>query len=857
MVSHAVTNGNAPKPVAIQVDQHSIPSTLRDVPHWVVWRYVHKPGKKKPWDKPPFNAMTGGLGSSTDPTTWCSFEMAWDAYRQGNLDGVGFVLSKEAEHADPFVGVDLDNCRAPEDGAIQAWALEIVQALDSYTEISPSGTGIRIFLIGKLRPGRRKQGDFEIYETGRYVTVTGSRLVGSPDRIAERQEQIDRVCANVFDKAQKKPKARRPSGGTPLFDNQALLSKAMASANGEKFRRLWEGDASDYDNDHSRADLALCCHLAFWLGGDALRIDGLFRQSGLFRPKWDERHCGDGRTYGQMTIDRALEGCTEFYNPKPNGTHEWQDTNHHHAQAGITTSDGQNAEPGNRAHDGPWEVPIPLGDVGDVMPFPLEVLPKTLRALVEEIGWAVNCPPDAAAIPLLALAGGSLANSRHLAITTSHHQAPCLFAAYVGRPGTGKSAPLKMMRRPIDLFQKRCISKKWRANMSKWKKKAEKARGPRPILRRCITSDATAESLSIILSETPRGVVAVIPELSGLVKGMNQYKGGKGRDRQFYLSLWDGDTLLVDRKSDREREGEPQYVLDPFAAFVGTLQPSVLHDLRGDVGWGNQAANDGWLDRFLFSYPLELPAIGEQWREVSRKATNAWDRVVNRLLALSMAGQEGREHPITVQLTQCGREVWKSFTDAHAAEINAVDFPDHLFGPWSKLKGYLGRLALILHFLRRATNGVRSDDVDGESMTRAWKLIDYFKSHARKVYAALDADPRVAPARKVVSWIGREQKARFSRRDVHQGLKGTFKKVEEVDAILALLQKHGLIRAAAAGSRSGPGRSPSPLFESHSSLLRNGSQNSQNSQNSPLAPNSEDSEDCENRVREREPGEEG
>jgi primase-polymerase (primpol)-like protein len=102
-----------------------------------------------------------------------------------------------------------------------------------------------------------------------------------------------------------------------VLDDAELVRRARSAANGEKFARLWNGDTSGYadgnNEGRSEADFALCSLLAFWCGPDKDRIDRLFRQSGLMRPKWDERHYGDGRTYGQGTIGHALAGRTEFW----------------------------------------------------------------------------------------------------------------------------------------------------------------------------------------------------------------------------------------------------------------------------------------------------------------------------------------------------------------------------------------------------------------------------------------------------------------------------------------------------------------------------------------------------------------
>jgi hypothetical protein len=117
-----------------------------------------------------------------------------------------------------------------------------------------------------------------------------------------------------------------------------------------------------------------------------------------------------------------------------------------HERNGTHQGNGQAAPAG----EPPWPDALPLGEAVDAPPFPLDVLPPRLSRLVEEIAWAVNCPPDFPGLAMLALAGGALGNARHLAVTRTHIQAPILYVAYVGRPGSGKSAPLRITRRPFD-----------------------------------------------------------------------------------------------------------------------------------------------------------------------------------------------------------------------------------------------------------------------------------------------------------------------------------------------------------------------------------------------------------------------
>jgi hypothetical protein len=384
-----------------------------------------------------------------------------------------------------------------------------------------------------------------------------------------------------------------------------------------------------------------------------------------------------------------------------------------------------------------WPAPVYLDQVPEVPPFPVQVLPGQMQTLVQAIAWSLPCPPDFAAIPLLAMAGGAIANSRRLAIKRSHKQSPCLYVAYIALPGTKKSAPLGILRKPFDAAQRRYIED-YKAELEAWKETIEEGEGeagPKPILRRCVVSDTTTESLAITLGDNPRGVDMIRNELSALMAGMNQYKGGKGNDRQFYLNNWDGEPIYIDRKSDKGREGIPLFVGDPFCAIVGNIQPAILGTLRGESRPGSQPADDGFMDRFLFAYPNDIPVEGELWREVSQGTMDDWGNAIEKLLGLGMGEYEGRIGPCLIKLTRCGEKAWQRFTEDHANEMNAEDFQAHLRGPWSKLFGYCARLALIVHYLRWVTGETNDEVVDGESMNRAAELVAYFKEHARKVYA--------------------------------------------------------------------------------------------------------------------------
>ncbi len=474
------------------------------------------------------------------------------------------------------------------------------------------------------------------------------------------------------------------------------------------------------------------------------------------------------------------------------------------------------------------------------------MLPEPMANLVTEISWAMNCAPDLAGVALLALAGGAIANARHLAITETHVVSPCLYAVVVAPPGMAKSPPLRLLRRPFDLHESE-HRREWKGELERWKTAEDKAnRGPKPTLKRCQVSNTTTESLKILLDENPRGLLMIRNELSGLIAGLNQYKSG-GDDRQFYLDLWDGTPIIDDRKSDRTRDGAPVFVLDAFCTIYGTIQPDIIARMRHDPGRRRSAINDGFLDRFLFSFPADRRAVGEQWRSVSSKARAAWDDAVRELISLKMRDESGKPpRPVQLKLDKEGRSAWQRFTEKIANEMNAESFPPHLRGPWAKLRSYGARLALILRCLRWACckQTARCDDlseVDGDSMEAAERLIHYFESHARKVYAALDADPRHREGKRVIRWLANSLNSLkslkgfrvVSKSELHAGVWGGSKDVDEASDIIALLVRYGWLRPVIEEDRKGPGRKPSPQYEVHPCTFKTLSENSDNSDYRP------------------------
>jgi putative DNA primase/helicase len=163
-----------------------IPNFMKKFTQWICWDREKRPYNPKK-SQPTY-------ASVTNPDTWGSYEQAVDAYHRFRLRGIGFVFTEN----DPFVGVDIDNCLDPIKGTLSADALTIISLLDSYTEESPSRKGFHIIVQAKL-PFRGKQGEvFEIYDHGRYFTMTGHHYEVTPLTIGNRDKEVIELIKKYF-----------------------------------------------------------------------------------------------------------------------------------------------------------------------------------------------------------------------------------------------------------------------------------------------------------------------------------------------------------------------------------------------------------------------------------------------------------------------------------------------------------------------------------------------------------------------------------------------------------------------------------------------------------------------------------
>jgi hypothetical protein len=329
------------------IDETRIPDELKESDRWILWRRERQ--TKIPCTK------NGRPASVTNPANWHPFPRALEYARAEWCSGIGFCLRAPGEpelNAPALVAFDLDHVLAT-DGTLAPRAAWLLEQLNSYTEITPSGDGLRVWVRARKPPGSRcvikdffgPGTQLEIYDSRRFLTVTGAWWASTPGAIEARQDVVERLMAQWATAVAVLPlKASADSaaaggqggeggpsgegaqgavgsvvgvvgavGGVSLgrrLDDLEVISHALQSRTGARFQALYSrGDLTEYSGDESGADLALLNILAFWCAADAEQMERVFTSSALGqRAKWRERP-----DYRARSIARAIDGCQKVY----------------------------------------------------------------------------------------------------------------------------------------------------------------------------------------------------------------------------------------------------------------------------------------------------------------------------------------------------------------------------------------------------------------------------------------------------------------------------------------------------------------------------------------------------------------
>ena len=222
-----------------------VPRELKELPQWVCWRLVEdpdRPGKKK---KIPIDPRTGGPARSNDPATWAAYEDAVEGQDRFRADGIGIMF------ANGIFGIDLDHC-LDEGGQLLPFAREILDTVQSYAELSPSGTGIHILCAGQLPEGRRRRGNVEMYSEGRFFTVTGHQI-GTEYEFSDcthRVKEMHRKYLGQPERPREAPQRPPRNARAEMSPEEVIRRATAAKRGGERFADFMAGGGAVVPPEH-------------------------------------------------------------------------------------------------------------------------------------------------------------------------------------------------------------------------------------------------------------------------------------------------------------------------------------------------------------------------------------------------------------------------------------------------------------------------------------------------------------------------------------------------------------------------------------------------------------------------------
>lgn len=492
-----------------------------------------------------------------------------------------------------------------------------------------------------------------------------------------------------------------------------------------------------------------------------------------------------------------------------------------------------------------WEQPLPFQTL-KLPEFPTEILPGWLREFVEDEAHSTQTPHDLAGLLALAACACACAKKVLTLVRGGWIEPLNIYVAVALPPGSRKTRIFSAIEEPLNDYEAEKAKelgpivaeaearhKIEQGRLNKLQAKAgaakeydrdsliqeatelavELSNTKLPKLPRLVADDVTPESLSTLLKDHD-GKLAVLSAEGGVFDLMaGRYSGNGAPNFEVFLKAHAGDTLRVDRIGR-----PPEYVMSPALTMGLAVQPEVLSGLAGKPGFKGR----GLLGRFLYALPPSL--LGRRKVGASSllpHARAAYNTTIRKLLEASPArDQDGREVA----------RLLKYSPEAQAKHLEFEAWVEPQLGPYGplgfmsdwggKLAGAVARLAGILHMAEHSADPTPwTTLISEETVNRAIRLGKYLIPHARAAYASMGADPEVEDAKLLLGWITEQSLAVFSKRDIHQALKGHFKQVATLEPPLRLLEEHGYIRRKEAEVRHKPGRKPSTEYEVNPACL--------------------------------------
>ena len=744
-------------------------SSLYQMPNWVAWRWQRG---SHGWTKPPFRATDPDRhAANNDPSTWSTRPAAVVAVLAGKANGIGFVLTNTE-----IAAIDLDKCRDPNTGHIDAWAEAILDAApDTYREVTVSGEGLRIIGVAsgpqthrRFNIDGRESAGVEVYRSAtRYITISGLEI-GRCSGLAN----IDRLIDDIVERH-----------NVTAANQEHHESNGAGSGGGES------NGFDDIDN--------LIKHGA---------PEG-HRSEAFARVVWSLAGQGLAQDEIVSLLEKFPNGIAAKYIKRLNAEVERCFTKRQQQNQSDNTSSATATALSPHSWDDP-DTSIMDDRRGELPEFPLDVLSSSWQEWAIDAAHGAGCAVDHVMVPLFAIASSLIGAARRVQASRSWSEPLSCRTAIVGASGSSKTPGLDVSKRALAKIEHDRQTKiqelrrrhetnaeRAKAKFNAWKesvKEATEKGEPTPpmpsdadvpdgfVAPRLYVADATVQKLAVLLQARPCGILLISDELAGLFLNMTRYANG-GSDREFWLESWNGKHYVV------ERMGRNFSIPHLLIGMTGGFQPDKLaRSFQGDA--------DGQYTRLLFGWPAKPPyrPLTDTVEEVEPEFENT----LVRLIGLT-ADDEGELIATAVPLSSQARESFEQFRKEVDAGYGAFDGREGEW--WAKTPTHVLRLAGTLAYLdwARRTAGqpvvvAEPNKIEKLFLDAAIRLVrDYFWPHARAALRQIGLSEHHTNGRKVLRWLRAHHKAEVSREEVRRTALARSLDADTTEKLLAVLVRAG------------------------------------------------------------------
>ncbi|CAA9559009.1 MAG: hypothetical protein AVDCRST_MAG33-1514 [uncultured Thermomicrobiales bacterium] len=429
--------------------------------------------------------------------------------------------------------------------------------------------------------------------------------------------------------------------------------------------------------------------------------------------------------------------------------------------------------------------------------FPVDVFPPGVREFIERASASLSVPPEMIAAPLLSMTGAVIGNRLRLSLKGGFEVLPTLWVAVVAPPGSAKTPALGFARTGLESLQRRAHERfqmehaDWESRHATWKSSKSDDRGdePRkPEMRHYWTANATTEALADRLTHA-HGIALVADELTGWIRSMDQYRGGKGADRQTFLSLWSGSNIKIDRQSR-----PPTLINFPAVSVCGGIQDDMIATLHDE-----RERRDGLIERIMFVRPEAEPAFWTE-DEVPAYLTAEIERVFGEIDRIPPMDKV----PVSIHLAADARTVWSAWYNSNTEATRSLSGLAQGFS--SKWPVHTARLALVLHILWAASEGTDHRLLlTRDRLEDAIELSEWFRAHLDRVLPLLKATGSSQPrglATRIVRHLRRAEGAWVTRSTLYNALRNV--SGEQLSQVLTTMERDGLIEQSAGAAVTKP-----------------------------------------------------